>query len=55
LRTSGPYLFIDAHVHMDGSRTLESAHDLTEVIEAKIREIAPEADVTIHAEPVGHP
>lgn len=52
VRTSGPYMFIDAHVNMDGSRTLESAHDLTEVIEAKIREIAPSADVTIHAEPV---
>ncbi len=52
VRTSGPYLFVDAHVNMDGSRSLESAHDLTELIEAKIHEIAPEADVTIHAEPV---
>lgn len=52
VRTSGPYLFVDAHVNMDGNRSLESAHDLTELIEAKIHEIAPEADVTIHAEPV---
>jgi divalent metal cation (Fe/Co/Zn/Cd) transporter len=37
---------------MDGSRSLESAHVLTEVIEAKIRTVAPGADITIHAEPV---
>ncbi len=55
VRSSGPYLFVDAHVNMDGSRTLESAHDLTEVIEVKIREIVPDADVTIHAEPVKLP
>ncbi len=52
VRTSGPYLFVDAHVLMDGSRSLESAHVLTEVIEAKIRTVAPGADITIHAEPV---
>ncbi len=52
VRTSGPHLFVDAHVHMSGSLTLEEAHALTEKIEAKIREISPEADVTIHEEPV---
>lgn len=52
LRTSGPSLFVDAHVHMDGSITLQSAHELADIIEAKIREIAPEADVNIHAEPL---
>jgi cation diffusion facilitator family transporter len=51
LRTSGSVVFVDAHVQMSSEITLEMAHDLTEIIEAKIREIAPNADVTIHAEP----
>jgi divalent metal cation (Fe/Co/Zn/Cd) transporter len=36
---------------MDGSKTLHDAHRLTEEIERRIREIVPEADVTVHPEP----
>lgn len=52
LRYSGPVLFIDLHVLVDGGQTLAEAHRLTETIEAAIQEIAPQADVTVHPEPV---
>ena len=52
VRYSGPVLFIDLHVLVDGQQTLTQAHHLTEAIEAAIHEIAPQADVTVHPEPV---
>lgn len=51
LRYSGPVLFVDLHVLVDGGQTLSQAHDLTESIEATIHQIAPQADVTVHPEP----
>jgi cation diffusion facilitator family transporter len=51
IRESGPSLFIDLHVLVDGKQTLAQAHELTETIEAAIREICPRADVTVHPEP----
>lgn len=51
-RYSGPTLFVDAHVLVDGGQTLAEAHRLTEKIESVIREVVPGADVTIHPEPV---
>jgi cation diffusion facilitator family transporter len=52
LRYNGPVLFIDLHVLVDGGQTLSEAHRLTETIETVIHEIAPDADVTVHPEPV---
>ncbi len=51
VRASGPQLFIDLHVLMDGQMTLTEAHRLTEVIETAIRDMEPDADVTVHPEP----
>ncbi|MDM8005563.1 MAG: cation diffusion facilitator family transporter [Phycisphaerae bacterium] len=51
VRPSGPGLFVDIHVYLDGNTTLTSAHDLTEAIEKRIGELAPGADVTVHPEP----
>jgi cation diffusion facilitator family transporter len=51
LRYSGPVLFIDLHVLVDGGQTLTEAHDLTESIEQTIHQIVPQADVTVHPEP----
>jgi len=51
VRYSGPKLFIDLHVLVDGSQSLSQAHDLTETIEAAIRDFSPGADVTVHPEP----
>lgn len=53
LRSSGPLLFVDAHVLIDGQQTLNEAHALTERIEAAVQMIAPGADVTVHPEPDG--
>jgi cation diffusion facilitator family transporter len=51
IRYSGPRLFIDLHVLVDGNQSLTEAHRLTEVVEAAIGEIAPGADITVHPEP----
>jgi cation diffusion facilitator family transporter len=51
VRYSGPVLFLDLHVLMDGSQTLLEAHALTETIEGVIQQIVPHADVTVHPEP----
>ena len=50
-RTSGPHLFVDVHVLVDGNQTLYPAHALTETIEIKIKELLPAADVIVHPEP----
>ena len=54
IRMSGPHLFIDLHVIVDGEQTLTQAHRLTETIEVAIQDIAPGADVTVHPEPFEH-
>ncbi len=51
VRYSGPQLFVDIHVHVDGNQTLKEAHNLTEEIERVIQELTPDADVTVHPEP----
>jgi cation diffusion facilitator family transporter len=51
LRYSGPVLFIDLHVLVDGRQSLFDAHALTETIEGVIRQMVPDADVTVHPEP----
>ena len=53
VRASGPQLFVDIHVLVEGSQTLAEAHDLTEDIEQAIQTVAPGADVTVHPEPKG--
>jgi cation diffusion facilitator family transporter len=51
LRYSGPQLFVDIHILVDGNQTLKQAHDLTEEIEYTIQQLLPNVDVTIHPEP----
>jgi cation diffusion facilitator family transporter len=51
MRYSGPVLFIDLHVLVDGNQTLHAAHALTETIEGVIQRMVPAADVTVHPEP----
>jgi cation diffusion facilitator family transporter len=51
VRHSGPHLFVDIHVHMDGSLTLLQAHDLSDQIEQRLQESLADADVTVHPEP----
>ncbi len=51
VRTSGPSIFVDVHILVDPHQSLKDAHDLTEQAEMAIHQIAPNADVTVHAEP----
>ncbi len=51
VRYSGPQLFVDIHVLVDGNQTLIQAHNLTEEIERTIQKVIPNADVTVHPEP----
>lgn len=51
VRASGPQLFIDIHVLVDGSMSLFAAHELTEQVEAAIQRDIPQSDVTVHPEP----
>jgi cation diffusion facilitator family transporter len=52
VRHSGPHLFVDVHILVDGHLSLIEAHALTEKVEAKIMDIANgDADVTVHPEP----
>jgi cation diffusion facilitator family transporter len=51
VRYSGPQLFVDIHVLIDGHQTLKEAHNLTEEIERVIQKFIPNADVTVHPEP----
>jgi cation diffusion facilitator family transporter len=51
IRPSGPQVFIDIHVLLDGNQTLRQAHDLTEEIERAIQDLVPNSDVTVHPEP----
>ncbi len=51
VRPSGPHLFIDVHVVLDGTLPLTEVHTRLDEMEAAIRNIAPGADVTIHPEP----
>jgi len=51
VRHSGPCYFVDLHITLDGRLSLQTAHDLTEQVERAVKEILPEADVTVHPEP----
>jgi len=55
VRYSGPQLFVDIHVLVDGDQTLKDTHKLTEEIEQTIQKLAPRADVTVHPEPNPEP
>jgi len=51
IRHSGPKLFIDIHILVDGNRTLNEIHKLTDEIEKIIEEKHHDVDVTVHPEP----
>ncbi|MFQ6114346.1 MAG: cation transporter dimerization domain-containing protein, partial [bacterium] len=51
-RKSGPQRFIDFHILVAGDMTVQTAHDLCEVIEKEIEDKLASTQVTIHVEPV---
>lgn len=50
-RQAGKMVFIDFHLVVPGAMSVEAAHAICDVIEAKLREAVQNAQVTIHVEP----
>lgn len=50
-RSSGRHTFIQLHLEMDGSMTLTRAHEISDAVEARIKDAFPEAEVIIHEDP----
>jgi cation diffusion facilitator family transporter len=50
-RQAGKVTFIDFHLVVPGSMTVDAAHKICDVIEAKLREAVENAQITIHVEP----
>lgn len=49
---TGHRKIIQFHLDLDGQQTLQSAHDIAEQVLNKLYEIEPDADITIHEDPV---
>ena len=52
-RASGPSIFIQFHLEMDGSLTLYRAHEIADQVEADVLAAFPDAEVIIHEDPLG--
>lgn len=50
-RESGPQVFIQCHVELDGAQPLVEAHDVAERIEFQLQAAYPGAEVIIHQDP----
>ena len=50
-RQAGRLTFIEFHLVVAGSMSVEAAHEICDRIEAKLREVVGEAQITIHVEP----
>ncbi len=50
-RQAGKMIFIDFHLVVPGSMSVETAHAICDAIEAKLREKVDGAQITIHVEP----
>jgi cation diffusion facilitator family transporter len=50
-RQAGRTIFIDFHLVVAGAMSVEAAHTICDVIEAKLRDAVANAQVTIHVEP----
>jgi ferrous-iron efflux pump FieF len=52
-RAAGPIAFIQLHLEMDGAMGLRRAHEISDEVEAKLREAYPNAEIIIHQDPAG--
>lgn len=52
-RESGPDRFIQFHLEMDGAMTLQHAHEIADMVEAKLIVAFPGAEIIIHQDPEG--
>ena len=52
-RSSGNLVFIQMHLEMDGGISLLEAHEISDAVEARVKEAFPNAEVLIHEDPEG--
>lgn len=52
-RASGRDIFIQLHIELDRAATLVRAHEISDAVEARLREAFPAAEVIIHQDPEG--
>lgn len=52
-RTAGSRVFVNLHIELDGSQTLDEAHAIGAALRREIVKAYPNADVLIHKDPVG--
>ena len=52
-RSLGDIYFIEMHIEIDGSFTLNKAHEITENVEKKIKELYVNSQIIIHQDPLG--
>ena len=52
-RKSGNNVFAELHLSVDGSLSVQEAHDLTEHLEEDLKDRLPNITITIHVEPPG--
>jgi ferrous-iron efflux pump FieF len=52
-RAAGPTAFIQLHLEMDGAMNLLHAHEISDDVEAQLRDAYPNAEIIIHQDPAG--
>ena len=52
-RLAGPTAFIQLHLEMDGALNLQRAHQISDEVEAQLRDAYPNAEIIIHQDPAG--
>ena len=50
-RRSGPAIFIQLHIEMDGAMTLNRAHAISDTVEAELHVEFPNAEIILHQDP----
>jgi ferrous-iron efflux pump FieF len=54
-RASGPTIFVQMHLELDGQMRLVEAHAVADAVEAAVRAAFPGAEIIIHEDPEGIP
>jgi cation diffusion facilitator family transporter len=54
-RRAGSRQFVDFHLLVPGQLTVQGAHELTERIESAVSDVLPNAQTTVHIEPIEDP
>jgi cation diffusion facilitator family transporter len=54
IRMSGPSLFADVHIRLNPRMSVQKAHEITKVIQEKVRAAIPGMEITVHVEPDTH-